>query len=63
MQTARELERDDFGRRITWALRSGIGNTQPSDQVWQRIVQRVGESSGSGRTSPRRGRRGGRFGR
>lgn len=60
MQTARELERDDFGRRITWALRSGVGNAQPSDQVWQRITQRVSESRGTERTRPRGGRRGGR---
>ena len=60
MRTARELERDDFGRRIAWALRSGMGNAQPSDQVWQRIAQRVVESGGTERTSARGGRRGGR---
>ena len=47
MQTSPELERDDFGRWISWVLRVGAENARPPEQVWQRIVHRVGDLTGA----------------
>ena len=47
MQTSSdEFEWDALDHWIGWALRAGVENARPSEQVWQRIVRHVMNSAG-----------------